>query len=176
MTDQKKVCAYCGGELASWAVEHVMQECAEELKRQRDALISSTGALAITRERLRQIEVKGWTAEHDSRWTHEQLAEAATFYAAPEKYGEMLAFWPWAPEWNKKRQHDRLRQLAIAGALIAAELDWLPAGSSNTICPCGGDDRTGKGSLIVDGRTFCNDDHFEEWHAAIRAKQAEIHS
>ena len=83
------------------------------------------GADLIKQERIRQISVEGWTPEHDEQWTREQLAEAATFYAAPEKYGEMLAFWPWAPEWNKKREHDRIRQLAIAGALIAAEIDRL---------------------------------------------------
>lgn len=45
----------------------------------------------------------------------------------------------------------------------------------NTCSYCG-DDRTGKGSLIADGRVFCNDDHYEEWHAAVRAKQAEKYS
>lgn len=31
--------------------------------------------------------------------------------------------WPWSPEWDKRQKHDRVRRLAIAGALIAAEID-----------------------------------------------------
>lgn len=83
------------------------------------------GTLLIAFERERQIEQEGWTAEHDDQWTSEELAYAAAFYALPEKYGELLSFWPFALEWNKKSQHNRLRQLQIAGALIAAEIDRL---------------------------------------------------
>jgi len=38
---------------------------------------------------------------------------------------EMMAFWPWELTRHKKSKHDQLRQLAIAGALIAAEIDRL---------------------------------------------------
>lgn len=83
------------------------------------------GSTLIAQERLRQIEVEGYLSDNDARWTNEELAMAATFYAMPEKYGEMLAFWPWDVEYNKKSQHGRIRQLVIAGALIAAEIDRL---------------------------------------------------
>lgn len=33
--------------------------------------------------------------------------------------------WPWDAEWDKRKKHDKLRSLVIAGALIAAELDRL---------------------------------------------------
>ncbi len=33
--------------------------------------------------------------------------------------------WPWDAEWDKRDKHDRIRRLAIAGALIAAEIDRL---------------------------------------------------
>lgn len=33
--------------------------------------------------------------------------------------------WPWDVAWDKRYKHDRLKQLAIAGALIAAEIDRL---------------------------------------------------
>ena len=84
-----------------------------------------TGIDLIAAERQRQIEKEGYTLEHDDYRTDEQLAEAAVFYAIPEKFGELLAFWPWFDRYNKKRKHNRLRQLAIAGALIAAEIDRL---------------------------------------------------
>lgn len=83
------------------------------------------GIELITKERRRQIVEEKWTAEHDRQWTREELASAAAFYALPEKYGELLAFWPWDLKWNKKSKHNRLRQLTIAGALIAAEIDRL---------------------------------------------------
>ncbi|MCB0173313.1 MAG: hypothetical protein KDJ97_22510 [Anaerolineae bacterium] len=83
------------------------------------------GVELIAAERQRQIDKEGYTALHDDYWQDEELAMAAVFYAAPEKYGEMLAFWPWVDRYNKKRKHNRLRQLAIAGALIAAEIDRL---------------------------------------------------
>jgi hypothetical protein len=53
------------------------------------------------------------------------LASAAAFYALPEKYGELVGFWPTNWHHHKKRKHDRVKQLAIAGALIAAEIDRL---------------------------------------------------
>jgi hypothetical protein len=83
------------------------------------------GAERIKQERIRQIHVEGCTPQHDEQWTSEQLAEAAAFYAIPEKYGELLAFWPWNPKRNKKSKHSRIRQLEIAGALVAAEIDRL---------------------------------------------------
>lgn len=33
--------------------------------------------------------------------------------------------WPWDEEWDKRKKHDKVRSLVIAGALIAAELDRL---------------------------------------------------
>ena len=35
--------------------------------------------------------------------------------------------WPWSKEWDKRKKHDKLRSLVIAGALIAAEIDRLQA-------------------------------------------------
>lgn len=90
-----------------------------------DAETDTVGAEAIAAERQRQVEVEGWTWEHDDQHANEQLASAAAFYAIPEKYGELTAFWRFDPEWNKKRKHNRVRQLVIAGALIAAEIDRL---------------------------------------------------
>lgn len=84
-----------------------------------------SGVDLIYLERQRQINEEGWTSEHDDTRTQEELASAAAFYALPEKYGELSVFWPFDQKWNKKRKQDRVRQLVIAGALIAAEIDRL---------------------------------------------------
>lgn len=83
------------------------------------------GVERITKERQRQIEEEGWTAAHDNGWKNEELADAAAFYTIPEKYGDLHVFWPWGVAFNKKHKHGRIRQLEIAGALIAAEIDRL---------------------------------------------------
>lgn len=113
------------------------------------------GIERIAAERKRQIEEKGWSAEHDAQHDDESLAMAAACYAAPEPlmrveqysnrddgYLEMTAEdpWPWKDEypdgsmsnaWDKRKQHSRIRQLEIAGALIAAEIDRIMAAEDN---------------------------------------------
>ena len=108
-----------------------------------------TGVELIAAERERQIAKEGWTAEHDAEHERGEMALAAACYAAPVPiHAKMLVRdprcncrsvdecrhpdlerwmdpWPWDEEWDKRKQHDRLRQLTIAGALIAAELDRL---------------------------------------------------
>lgn len=84
----------------------------------------STSIDMIILERARQIREEGWSPEHDDKWTDEELASAAAYYASPTDKGTPI-HWPWAREWNKKEQHSRIRQLVIAGALIVAELDRL---------------------------------------------------
>ena len=42
-----------------------------------------TGIELITKERQRQIEVEGWTKEHDAEHTNDSLALAAVCYALP---------------------------------------------------------------------------------------------
>lgn len=107
-----------------------------------------TGAELIAAERQRQLDVEGWTAEHDDEHDDESLARAAVCYAAPEPVFEQrvgnheIRFvdpWPysWSMEWDKRpRQRNswalraptprqRIRMLAKAGALIAAEIDRL---------------------------------------------------
>jgi len=87
-----------------------------------------TGIEAITEERKRQVDVESWTALHDAEHTDEELARAAAYYAHPKKPG-CKALWPksWDKIWDKKDKHPRLRQLAIAGALCAAEYDRIIA-------------------------------------------------
>lgn len=92
--------------------------------------IMKTGIEIIAEERKRQIEVEGWDSEHDKIANNdEQLAEAAALYALPEirrtyEY-DVNNLWPWNKKWWKPTPNDRIRELAKAGALIAAEIDRL---------------------------------------------------
>ena len=92
-----------------------------------------TGASMIVAERDRQIAEEGYDAAHDSFHTDNELALAAACYAvngipgvSVYEYGDSDCF-PFAPEWDKRRKHDRIRSLVIAGALLCAEIDRLLA-------------------------------------------------
>ena len=93
-----------------------------------------TGVEIIADERARQIEIEGWSAEHDAQYDGQQLAMAAMCYACPslgrmfkmnEIGGKAPDCWPWDPVWWKPAPGDRIRELAKAGALIAAEIDRI---------------------------------------------------
>src|ERR1044072_10005503 len=92
-----------------------------------------TGIEIIAQERQRQIEVEGWTAEHDAEHMGEELAIAASCYAIPQSvrayknafFVPTPSLWPWEGEWWKPCPEDRIHELAKAGALIAAEIDRL---------------------------------------------------
>lgn len=82
------------------------------------------GIARIREERRRQVLYQDWTPEHDDQHDKGELASAAAFYAIPEDFGNMMALWPW-DEAHMKDEYDRIRQLEVAGALIAAEIDRL---------------------------------------------------
>lgn len=117
------------------------------------------GIERIAAERQRQIDKERWTPEHDDEHEDGELALAAVCYAAPEpifvheersvqanssrgidsnvySYPHRVVRgywdpWPWDDEWDKREKHDRIRQLTIAGALIAAEIDRLLRASAD---------------------------------------------
>lgn len=109
-----------------------------------------TGIELIAQERERQIAEEGWTAKHDDIHANGELANAAAMYAitpltredgaiAINKFPSWL--WPWDRSWWKPG--DRLRELAKAGALIAAEIDRLSRATPTVpfapLCPrCNG--------------------------------------
>ena len=118
-----------------------------------------TGIELIIEERQRQIVKEGWTAEHDEQHLEGQLALVASLYATPiplfarvEKDGggiEIYDPWPWhdgiectrygdgttykVNAWDKRKKHNTMRKLIIAGALIAAEIDRLQRQSKSNI-------------------------------------------
>jgi len=96
------------------------------------------GTELIARERNRQISQEKWSARHDDQHTDQSLAIVAALYAVAGIPDVMVIdtntaeesnedAWPasWASGYDKRDEHPRLRQLAIAGALIAAEIDRL---------------------------------------------------
>jgi hypothetical protein len=94
-----------------------------------------TGIELIAAERQRQIDAEGWTPEHDDEHDAGVLASAAACYAVNaaselHPYDGLgvqdigtVPWWPWDKAWWKPK--DPIRDLARAGALIAAEMDKL---------------------------------------------------
>ena len=91
----------------------------------------SLGASMIADERERQIEKEGFTAEHDDGHTRGELQAAAVAYILGPLVGDN--YWPWFEhngtltgfKAHGYARHDRLHDLTVAGALIAAEIDRL---------------------------------------------------
>ena len=91
-----------------------------------------TGAELIANERRRQIEQEGWTSEDDDGHEMGEIACAAACYVmtavdddiADVEPFDYEAWWPWHPN-SWKPSEDPIRNLAKAGALIAAEIDRL---------------------------------------------------
>ncbi len=100
-----------------------------------------TGIELIAGERWRQVDKKGFTADHDAQHLGGELAMAAQAYvdtarkAIAWKMGKLEgdlwkfappAAWPWA--WDEWKPSDYpIESLVKAGALIAAEIDRLLA-------------------------------------------------
>lgn len=87
----------------------------------------TSAARDVLAERQRQINVEGWTPEHDDRHTTGALATAAGCYAMftlAYPPGDPVSFWPWSPSWWKPSDESR-RNLVKAGALILAEIERL---------------------------------------------------
>lgn len=87
-----------------------------------------TGVDIIADERRSQMEDYGWSVEHDIEVNQNgELALAAIAYAKPNKSGGVEPEFPWHEDWWKPSPDDRIKELAKAGALIAAEIDRLLA-------------------------------------------------
>lgn len=93
-----------------------------------------TGIELIAAERKRQIEKEGWTPEHDEGHQYGDLAVHAAALAVmttdalvvdPLGRGSLLVGEQDCDKWGLQQKHagNEIRQLVIAGALIAAEID-----------------------------------------------------
>jgi hypothetical protein len=92
----------------------------------------SAAARDVLAERRRQIDVEGWTSEHDDAHGYGDLARAAACYALTDREWRFRIdgtlnilglIWPWSLEWWKPTT--RRRDLVKAGALILAEIERL---------------------------------------------------
>lgn len=92
-----------------------------------------TGIELIAEERQRQIDIEGWTPEHDNEHAVGEMAMAASCYAMIPDYRPLVLAplgWPWIDGW--KPSSNRILELQKAGALIAAEIDRLQRISPST--------------------------------------------
>ena len=91
------------------------------------AAMAGQAARDIVLERMRQIQVEGWSPEHDDQHAVGELAAAAACYCHPEPCMDdtrgVPFSWPWVRRWWKPT--DRRRDLVKAGALILAEIERL---------------------------------------------------
>ena len=84
----------------------------------------------VAAERQRQMDVEGWSPEHDDGHERFQLASAGAAYAlhvylSSGAYPDpgMPDFWPWRKwDWRPK---DARRDLVRSAALIVAEIERL---------------------------------------------------
>tara|TARA_Y100000588_G_scaffold186210_1_gene200081 strand:+ start:22511 stop:23161 length:651 start_codon:yes stop_codon:yes gene_type:complete len=106
-------------------------------------IAAKSGAQLIFDERTRQLEVEGYTSEHDDNYKKGTLVMAAITYATAAtsspslrnqfrtcaEVNKPLRHWPWEMSYLKLGSDDchssRIRELTKAGALIAAEIDKL---------------------------------------------------
>ncbi|WP_051549269.1 hypothetical protein [Nocardioides sp. URHA0032] len=105
------------------------------------------GMALIHAERRRQVQVEGWTPEHDREHGAARLLRAAEAYRWCD-----YAYWPWDRAWWKPKDH--LSNLIRAGALylaadevrestgsaaeaVAREIDGILAKASEILTPPG---------------------------------------
>lgn len=102
------------------------------------------GTELIIAERQRQIAVEGWTPEHDAEHVMGEMIGAAITYAGHAleivsdhelPTADSEEYWPWEKKWWKPSP-DPIRNLVIAGALIAAEIDRLTQPAAPTCEDC----------------------------------------
>lgn len=91
-----------------------------------------TGVELISAERQREIDVEGYTLQHDMEYQDDELLHAAHCYLDAKRLrdvfnseDEVPLRWPWDDEYWKPTPFDPIRELVKAGALIAAHIDTL---------------------------------------------------
>lgn len=125
--------AKCAGKLS------VRAPGGEFLRLRGEDMVIGRGVLRIAKERLEQIELHGFDAEHDASNKNGELADAAAYLLT----GESDLFpGSWLESWQTKLDgKGHKERLIAAGALIAAEIDRLCAieSSGHSIyCDCTG--------------------------------------
>jgi hypothetical protein len=91
------------------------------------------GIELISKERKRQVEEEGWSANHDDLLDRFQLSNAAIAYLNYSNSDHVKKHWPFDWKWWKPSRTNidvpfhvsQIRNLVKAGALVAAEIDRL---------------------------------------------------
>ena len=90
---------------------------------------SKTGSQLIADERQRHFDEEGWTQASDAQYVDAELLRASISYIAsvlPSRWGMVIGWmWPFGARWWKADKHSVVHRLAIAGSLVAAEIDRL---------------------------------------------------
>lgn len=101
--------------------------------------MKNTGVELIAIERKRQIAELGFDYTNDAFYANEELARAGAWYSLPtfdrikfeslqiknQDKKSVVNIWPWDRHYYKPSPEDRIKELAKAGALIAAQIDYL---------------------------------------------------
>lgn len=83
--------------------------------------VRMTRALSsVLEERRRQIDIEGYTTQHDDLHTQGEIAQAAADYLSPERVTAAKNSWA-----QHKARHPRRQQLVIGAALALAEIERL---------------------------------------------------
>ncbi|ENU0860544.1 ead/Ea22-like family protein [Citrobacter amalonaticus] len=95
----------------------------------------------VLAERRRQINVEGWTPEHDDKYQHSEMLWASCCYVLNtiQKYNRVPFDWPWRDEWWKPTE--KRRDLVKAAALLLADIERLDRAA---MLAAGGETRTKK--------------------------------
>lgn len=86
----------------------------------------SVGIELIAAERRRQVAVEGYDSAHDDEHAFGEMAIAAAELVVETTDAALVGDFK-EDQWGLVARHrrDRIRQLVIAGALVAAEIDRL---------------------------------------------------
>lgn len=148
--EQKATCRSCGATYYR-AYGHACQTTLVSPERQPAPLFPAIknfpklteAAKDILAERERQMQVEGWTPEHDDQHTVMELATAAGCYAlsatpkltSPEIAELFEKIWPWDRNWFKPGSHRR--NCVKAAALLLAEIERLDREEAKHTSPGG---------------------------------------
>lgn len=121
------------GETIAYYLVKTIEEAEGKMSENNEAnkamgVMNSEGVKLITKERERQIDVKGWSEEHDKQHNRGELSDLAACYALRPYWRKRIStpmINPFAFKDFKPDPNNRVRELTKAGALIAAEIDRL---------------------------------------------------
>ncbi|MDY6893802.1 MAG: hypothetical protein SVO01_00065 [Thermotogota bacterium] len=118
------------------AKKSASEEATALLDQIKERLAWTDGIKKVVSERFRQIQIEGWSKDHDSQHYPSELALAGMLYVS-DAIKNMEAIenglctfknnapenWPWSERWWKPTPNTPSRQLEKAAALLIAAID-----------------------------------------------------